>query len=85
MVHSVLWLGIAFSLRSVIQAFVEEQLSDDREWLFDTELPSLADISVHFLLAWVHSFRGVESLYDATQIPRTLKVKACLSVLLLLA
>jgi len=54
---------------------VEEQLSDNREWLFDTELPSLADISVHFVLAWIASFRGVESLYDATQIPMTIKVR----------
>ncbi|KXN83664.1 hypothetical protein AN958_00805 [Leucoagaricus sp. SymC.cos] len=54
-------------------ALVEEQLSDDREWLFDTELPSLADLSVHFLLAWVKSSRGVEGLYDERQIPRTLK------------
>lgn len=54
-------------------ALVEEQLSDDREWLFDTELPGLADISVHFLLAWVGGFQGVESLYDKTQIPRTIK------------
>ncbi|KAJ3571432.1 hypothetical protein NP233_g3763 [Leucocoprinus birnbaumii] len=54
-------------------ALIEEQLSDDRQWLFDTESPSLADISVHFLLAWVNNFRGVESLYDEKQIPRTIK------------
>lgn len=58
------------------QALVEEQLNDDREWLFDTESPSLADISVHFLLAWVREFRGVESLYDTSQFPKTLKVAA---------
>ncbi|KAG6873303.1 hypothetical protein C0995_000456 [Termitomyces sp. Mi166 len=34
-------------------ALLEEQLSDDREWLFDSELPSLADITVHFILTWV--------------------------------
>ncbi|KAF9451685.1 hypothetical protein P691DRAFT_807033 [Macrolepiota fuliginosa MF-IS2] len=54
-------------------ALVEEQLSDDREWLFNTELPSLADISVNFLLAWAAKFPEVESLYDAREIPKTLK------------
>lgn len=63
-------------------ALIEEQLSDNREWLFDTELPSLADISVHFLLAWIASFRGVESLYDATQIPMTLKWMSRVSIFL---
>ncbi|KAG6900946.1 hypothetical protein C0993_004383 [Termitomyces sp. T159_Od127] len=34
-------------------ALLEEQLSDGREWLFNSELPSLADITVHFILTWV--------------------------------
>jgi hypothetical protein len=78
-----LGLKLSVPIDFVIQALVEEQLSDNREWLFDTELPSLADISVHFLLAWVATFRGVESLYDETQIPRTLKVNAVMSILTL--
>ncbi|KAF8076344.1 hypothetical protein FPV67DRAFT_1471382 [Lyophyllum atratum] len=31
-------------------SLLEEQFRDGREWLFDSELPSLADISVHFTL-----------------------------------
>jgi hypothetical protein len=49
-------------------------LSDGREWLFDTELPSLADVSVHFVYAWIKPFRGVESLFDAGTFPKSLEV-----------
>lgn len=52
---------------------VEEQLNDSREWLFDTELPSLADVSVHFVFAWGRSFKGTDSLFDAKRIPRTIQ------------
>ncbi|TFK43570.1 hypothetical protein BDQ12DRAFT_731573 [Crucibulum laeve] len=54
-------------------ALLEEQLSDGREWLFDTELPGLADISVHFIFAWIRGFRGTESLFDEAQFPNALK------------
>ncbi|KAG6829802.1 hypothetical protein H0H87_010143 [Tephrocybe sp. NHM501043] len=36
-------------------ALLEEQLSDGREWLFDSELPSLADVTIHFILTCLHS------------------------------
>jgi hypothetical protein len=32
---------------------INNQLVDGREWLFDTEGPSLADISVYFMFAWI--------------------------------
>lgn len=51
------------------------QLADGREWLFDTELPSLADISVHFVYAWIKPFRGVESLFDPKTFPKSLEVR----------
>ena len=54
---------------------VEEQLSDSREWLFDTELPSLADVSVHFVFAWGRSIKGTDSLFDAKRVPRTIQVR----------
>lgn len=57
----------------VLQVLVEEQLRDGREWLFDTESPGLADISVHFLLAWVGKFPGVKNLYDTA--PTTCQVR----------
>lgn len=57
----------------VLQVLVEEQLRDGREWLFNTESPGLADISVHFLLAWVGKFPGVKSLFDTT--PKTSQVR----------
>jgi len=64
------------SSQSVISShllLVEEQLSDSREWLFDTELPSLADISVHFVLAWARSLKGTATLFDAKRVPFTLQ------------
>ncbi|EKM80318.1 hypothetical protein AGABI1DRAFT_113516 [Agaricus bisporus var. burnettii JB137-S8] len=47
---------------------VEEQLRDGREWLFDTESPGLADLTVHFYLAWVSKFPGVKSIYDTAPV-----------------
>ncbi|KAJ7261272.1 hypothetical protein B0H12DRAFT_1231500 [Mycena haematopus] len=65
--------GKSLSMLSTHLSLIEEQLSDGREWLFDTELPSLADVSVHFVYAWVKSFRGVESLFDASTFPKSLE------------
>lgn len=59
----------AESILIINMALIEEQLSDGRDWLFDTELPGLADISVHFILAWARSFPGTEVLFDQNQNP----------------
>ncbi|KAF9483926.1 hypothetical protein BDN70DRAFT_873039 [Pholiota conissans] len=64
---------IAESTISSHLALLEAQLSDDREWLFETELPSLADISVHFVLAWARSFPGTQTLFDKNQNPCTIQ------------
>jgi len=54
-------------------SLVEEQLSDGREWLFDSELPSLADISAHFVFAWAKSLPMGTELFDAQTFPKSLK------------
>ncbi|KAJ7648384.1 hypothetical protein DFH06DRAFT_1332619 [Mycena polygramma] len=54
-------------------ALVEDQLSDGREWLFDTELPSLADISVHFVLVWIKRIPAAEPLFEAGTVPKLLE------------
>ncbi|KAJ6461137.1 hypothetical protein C8R47DRAFT_1159835 [Mycena vitilis] len=54
-------------------AVIEDQLSDGREWLFDTELPSLADISVHFVLVWIKHIPAAEPLFEAGAVPKLLK------------
>ncbi|KAF8655304.1 hypothetical protein AX16_003201 [Volvariella volvacea WC 439] len=65
--------GASLSQLSSHLTLVEEQLADDREWLFDTNLPGLADISVYFVLAWLKSFRGLEALFDQSKFPRVLQ------------
>ncbi|KAF7355287.1 Glutathione S-transferase [Mycena sanguinolenta] len=56
------------------QSLLEEQLSDGRDWLFETQTPSLADISVHFLLVWIkHRIPGSETVLDANTIPKLLE------------
>ncbi|KAJ7129726.1 hypothetical protein C8R44DRAFT_777507 [Mycena epipterygia] len=74
--------GPALSMLSTHLSLVEEQLSDGREWLFDTELPSLADVSVHFVYAWIKAFRGVESLFDSNTFPKSLEWLARLTAYL---
>ncbi|PIL34616.1 hypothetical protein GSI_03395 [Ganoderma sinense ZZ0214-1] len=57
-------------------ALIEEQLSDGREWLMDTETPGLADISVHYIWDWMLSFRPLRyiknELLDDAKFPATL-------------
>ncbi|KAF8974318.1 hypothetical protein BDZ97DRAFT_1946033 [Flammula alnicola] len=64
---------IAISTLSTHLTLIEEQLSDDREWLFETELPSLADLSVHFVLAWGRGFKGANALFDKNRVPYTIQ------------
>ncbi|KAF9265877.1 hypothetical protein L218DRAFT_897790 [Marasmius fiardii PR-910] len=80
---------------SAHMALIEGQLQDGREWLFDTTSPSLADLSVHFVYAWV-KFKGfprldlgggegffpskvVEELFDETKFPKTIEWMKCLT------
>ncbi|KAG6919404.1 hypothetical protein DXG01_006287 [Tephrocybe rancida] len=62
-------------------ALLEEQLNDARTWLFDSESPSLADITVHFILSWVRKagINSAKALFDATQFPKTLSWLADIS------
>ncbi len=60
---------------SFIQALSEEQLGDGREWLFDTTSPSLADVSLHFILSWIKAAPGTESVFDEKKAPCTLKAR----------
>lgn len=52
---------------------MNEQLKDGREWLFDTELPSLADIGIHFTYNWVCGFPNTKSLFDEAKFPYALR------------
>ncbi|KAI0637991.1 hypothetical protein C8Q77DRAFT_403635 [Trametes polyzona] len=51
---------------------LEEQLADGREWLLDTETPSLADITVHFPWAWMQQFRSLRDLFDRAKYPASI-------------
>ncbi|KAJ7144686.1 hypothetical protein C8R46DRAFT_1232533 [Mycena filopes] len=65
--------GKHLSTLAVHLSLVEEQLADGREWLFNTEQPSLADISVHFVFTWIKPFGGVETLFDSDTFPKSLE------------
>ncbi|KAG5646610.1 hypothetical protein DXG03_002914 [Asterophora parasitica] len=55
------------------KSLLEEQFQDGREYLFDTEQPSLADASAHFILSWVRASRPGKALVDASNFPHTVK------------
>ena len=57
-----------------IEVLYEEQLGDGREWFMDTETPGFVDISIHFALTWMRSFRDTRPIFDAVQYPRTVSV-----------
>ncbi|KAJ4478026.1 hypothetical protein J3R30DRAFT_3478351 [Lentinula aciculospora] len=65
--------GKVMNALSAHLALVEDQLQDGREWLFDTELPSLADIGIHFTYNWLRGFPNTKSLFDERNNPYALK------------
>ncbi|EAU84754.2 hypothetical protein CC1G_00273 [Coprinopsis cinerea okayama7 len=64
------------------QVLVEEQLKDGRTWLFDTQAPSLADISIHFVLAWALGFPAAKPLRQDGRFPLTHKWLSALTAYL---
>jgi len=54
---------------------LEEQLSDGREWLLDTEVPGLADISAHTIFGWIVIFKNLRDLFDPKMAPYTIAVR----------
>ena len=53
---------------------MEEQLSDGRQYLLDTEQPGLVDIDVHFLHSWFRTFKNLKEVYDPAVFPKTIEV-----------
>ncbi|KAH9948342.1 hypothetical protein B0H21DRAFT_805801 [Amylocystis lapponica] len=51
---------------------LEEQLADGREWLSDTDSPSLADISVHFIYNWIRTGPFKVDLFDGQKFPNSI-------------
>ncbi|KAL0575659.1 hypothetical protein V5O48_006315 [Marasmius crinis-equi] len=59
-----------------LKALIEEQVSDGREWLFDTETPSLADVAVQFLLEYCqlpHFDKTLKGIFNQEKFPKTLQ------------
>jgi hypothetical protein len=53
---------------------IDSQLSDGREWIFDTISPSLADVSVFFVFNWIKKGENIDDLYDKSRFPHTIQV-----------
>ncbi|KAF7299287.1 Glutathione S-transferase [Mycena indigotica] len=51
--------------------FLEEQLADGREWLFDTESPSFADSAAHASCLFARTLLESESIFTAETFPQT--------------
>lgn len=64
-----------FAIAQMNQSLLEEQLSDGRKWLLDTETPGLADISAHILFGWVSVFKILKDLFDPKVVPHTVEVR----------
>ncbi|KAF8491017.1 hypothetical protein JB92DRAFT_3147761 [Gautieria morchelliformis] len=52
-------------------ALIEEQLADGRTWFLDTDTPGYADVSLHFALTWMRSFRATRPVFAPAQYPFT--------------
>lgn len=53
---------------------MEEQLIDGRQWLFDTQEPTLADISVHYALNIGSKSSGESVHLEQDRLPNLAKV-----------
>ena len=73
-------VGSSFSTISLEQTLLEEQLSDGREWLFDTETPSLADAATHMVYNWALRFKKTRDVGDPAKFPNSLAVGADLLI-----
>ena len=62
------------------QSFLEEHLSDGREWLFDTVSPSFADFSIYAIYGWVTTFRAMREVLTPIKFPRSHSVSPVLKV-----
>ena len=56
------------------EVLLEEQLSDGREWLFDTKSPGYGDFSVHFIYSWIMYFRIMRDVLNADKFPFSVAV-----------
>lgn len=65
-----------FTLNRVYQSLLEEHLSDGRQWLFDTEIPGLVDISAHAVFGWITIFNNLRDLFDPKTVPHTVAVRS---------
>ena len=68
------------------QALLEEQLSDDREWAFDTTTVVYGDLTLYAVYGWIIRFRGMPEVLSADKFPKANAVSSyyCIVVLRLL-
>ncbi|KIY73763.1 hypothetical protein CYLTODRAFT_193631 [Cylindrobasidium torrendii FP15055 ss-10] len=57
----------------LVSHITEELLADGRDWLFNTVTPSLADVALHFPIAWAMQFPSAKDLINSDSFPRTFK------------
>ena len=50
---------------------LEEQLSDGREWVFDTVAPGYCDLSLYFVYGWVINFKGMKDALSTEKFPKS--------------
>ncbi|GJJ08252.1 hypothetical protein Clacol_002462 [Clathrus columnatus] len=62
-------LEISHSELSSHLEILNEQLSDGREWIFDTVTPGFTDVGIYFVLAWIRTFRKTRPVFDSVQFP----------------
>ncbi|KAM6488949.1 hypothetical protein JOM56_015585 [Amanita muscaria] len=59
-----------FKSPDILKQLLEQQMSDGREWLLNTEEPGLVDISYHFIISWVRPFPAAKGLNLTERFPK---------------
>ncbi|OCB84378.1 hypothetical protein A7U60_g8362 [Sanghuangporus baumii] len=63
---------VAMSLLSSHMNYLEKQLSDGREWIFDTTTVGYADLDLHHIFGWIMRFRGMKQVITPEKFPRSI-------------
>ncbi|EJD01143.1 uncharacterized protein FOMMEDRAFT_110715 [Fomitiporia mediterranea MF3/22] len=50
---------------------LEEQLSDGREWVFDTVSVGCGDLALYCVYGWIVRFRGMKEVFNDKKFPKT--------------
>ncbi|KAL5527375.1 hypothetical protein ACEPAG_6166 [Sanghuangporus baumii] len=63
---------VVMSLLGSHMNYLEKQLSDGREWVFDTTTVGYADLDLYHVFGWIMRFRGMKQVITTEKFPHSI-------------